>query len=129
MNNLTLGSAYPSGGIVPGSQAPRTPDLPGEHRIPCPADPALNVESGSHAGPQSPGPGQEASPTRQEKGIGDFQVQLLSTMLALVQEMRQQTAAANRLAQSNEMLVRAMAEGEDMDDIAPATYLDGRPIR
>jgi hypothetical protein len=44
--------------------------------------------------------------------------------------MQEQTAAINRLAQSNEMLVQAMAEGDGMDDDRPATqYLDGSPVR
>ena len=36
-------------------------------------------------------------------------------MLALIEEMRLQTAATNRLAQSNEAIVKAMAEAEDAD--------------
>lgn len=52
-------------------------------------------------------------------GIGD-----------LIKEMRTQSAAINRLAQSNEMLVQAMAEGEGMDpEDRPATVgLNGRPL-
>lgn len=95
----------------------------------CPADPVLNAESGFPTGQQSHGRVPEACPILHEKGLGDFQVQLLSTMLALVQEMRHQTAATNRLAQSNEALVQAMAESDDMDDRAPAHYMDGSPIR
>ena len=63
------------------------------------------------------------APSVEGPGLGDFQVQLLSTMLALVQEMRQQTAAANRLAQSNEALVQAMAEAEGVDSEGGPQYL------
>lgn len=84
----------------------------------CPADPVLNAESGLPSGQPLPGP-----------GLADFQIQLLSTMLALVQEMRQQTAATNRLAQSNEALVQAMAESDDGQDDEPNTYLDGSRVR
>lgn len=48
-------------------------------------------------------------------------------MSELVQEMRAQSAAINRLAASNEMLVQAMAEEQGMDEPEPTTYLSGRP--
>lgn len=117
MNTLTLGRAYPSGGTIPGAQEPSTPDLPGEYRIPCPADPVLSAESASPSGQPLPGP-----------GLGDFQIRLLSTMLALIEEMRLQTAATNRLAQSNEAIVKAMAEAEDADpdDMGGYTNLSQR---
>lgn len=52
-------------------------------------------------------------------GIGD-----------LINEMRSQSAAINRLAQSNEMLVQAMAdsEGMDLEDRVPSVGLNGRPL-
>ena len=83
----------------------------------CPANPVLSAESASPSGQPLPGP-----------GLGDFQIQLLSTMLALVQEMRLQTAATNRLAQSNEAIVKAMAEAEDADpdDMGGYTNLSQR---
>lgn len=97
--------------------------------IKWPADPVLNDESGLPAGPLSHGRVPEGCPILHEKGIGDFQIQLLSTMLALVQEMRQQTAATNRLAQSNEALVQAMAESDGDQDAEPTHYMDGSRIR
>jgi len=46
----------------------------------------------------------------------------------LVQEMRTQSAALNRLAASNEALIQAMIESEGMDeDLPPRTYLNGKP--
>jgi hypothetical protein len=49
-------------------------------------------------------------------------------MLALIEEMRLQTAATNRLAQSNEAIVKAMAEAEDADpdDMGGYTNLSQR---
>ena len=84
----------------------------------CPADPVQNAENGLPSGQPLPGP-----------GLADFQIQLLSGLMALTQEMRQQTSAIDRLAQSNEMLVQAMAEGDGMDDVEPSTYMDGSRIR
>lgn len=50
----------------------------------------------------------------------------------LVQAMHLQTQAINRLAASNEALVRAMAEADDADQgdmqPLPARGLDGRPL-
>jgi len=45
----------------------------------------------------------------------------------LIEAIRQQTEAINRLASSNAALVQAMAEAEglDEDDRDPETYLDG----
>lgn len=82
-----------------------------------PVNPVPSVESGSPSGQQLPGP-----------GLGDFQIRLLSTMLALIEEMRLQTAATNRLAQSNEAIVKAMAEAEDADpdDMGGYTNLSQR---
>lgn len=55
-------------------------------------------------------------------GLADFQIRLISAMLA-------QTEAINRLASSNEALVRAMAEAEgaDPEDMDAPMYLSGRP--
>ncbi|EDM47768.1 hypothetical protein [Marinobacter algicola] len=49
----------------------------------------------------------------------------------LIEAIRQQTDAINRLASSNAALVQAMAEAEGLDeeDQAPDTYLDGAPCR
>ena len=93
-----------------------------------PADPVLSVESGLPSGQPLPGRVPEACPILHEKGLGDFQVQLLSTMMALVQEMRHQTAATTRLAQSNEALVKAMAEADegDPEDMGGYTSLSQR---
>lgn len=48
----------------------------------------------------------------------------------LIEAIRQQTDAINRLASSNAALVQAMAEAEEMDgeDREQATYLDGRTL-
>ena len=96
----------------------------------CPADPVPSAESGLPTGSVSQGRVPEAYPTHlsQEQGIGDFQVRLLSTMLALIQEMRLQTVATTRLAHSNEALVKAMAEADegDLDDIGGYTSLSQR---
>lgn len=51
------------------------------------------------------------------------------SLTLLIAALHEQTAAINRLAQSNEMLVHAMAEGDGMDDPAPTTYMDGSRIR
>lgn len=82
-----------------------------------PVNPVPSVERGSPSGQPLPGP-----------GLGDFQIRLLSTMQALIEEMRLQTAAANRLAQSNEAIVKAMAEAEDADpdDMGGYTSLSQR---
>lgn len=51
-------------------------------------------------------------------------------MAELIQAMREQTEAINRLAQSNAALVQAMAEAEGMDEEErePTTYLDGSTL-
>ena len=48
----------------------------------------------------------------------------------LIQAIRQQTDAINRLANSNAALVQAMAEAEGMDDegMEPTTYLVGSTL-
>ena len=48
----------------------------------------------------------------------------------LIEAIRQQTDAINRLAKSNAALVEAMAEAEGMDDEdrEPTTYLDGSTL-
>lgn len=48
----------------------------------------------------------------------------------LIEAIRQQTDAINRLASSNAALVQAMAEAEGMDDEDkdPPTYLDGSTL-
>ncbi len=48
----------------------------------------------------------------------------------LIEAIRQQTDAINRLASSNAALVQAMAESEVMDeeDREPTTYLDGSTL-
>lgn len=49
----------------------------------------------------------------------------------LIEAIRQQTDAINRLANSNAALVQAMAEADGMDDEdrEPTTYLDGSLAR
>jgi|25_taG_2_1085351.scaffolds.fasta_scaffold16373_2 DNA-directed RNA polymerase sigma subunit (sigma70/sigma32) len=49
----------------------------------------------------------------------------------LLEAIRQQTAAINRMAESNMALVAAMAESEGMidEDAQPGSYLDGTPCR
>lgn len=107
-----IGRTYQDGGVVPGAVAPPTPDLPGEYRIPCPANPAPNAESGSPTGQPLPTPVPADSLT------------------LLIAALHEQTAAINRLASSNEALVQAMAESEDGDpDAEPRTYMDGSPVR
>lgn len=52
-----------------------------------------------------------------------------SGMEQLITALAQQTAAINRLAQSNEDLVQAMAQdGEMGDDMPPAKGLNGKPL-
>lgn len=48
----------------------------------------------------------------------------------LIEAIRHQTDAINRLASSNAALVQAMAEAEGMDDEdrQPPTYLDGSTL-
>lgn len=48
-------------------------------------------------------------------------------MAELIEAIREQTAAINRLVNSNAALIQAMAESEGMDedDHHPGTYLDG----
>lgn len=48
----------------------------------------------------------------------------------LIEAIRQQTDAINRLASSNAALVQAMAEAEglDEDERGPDTYLDGSTL-
>lgn len=48
----------------------------------------------------------------------------------LIEAIRQQTDAINRLAASNAALVQAIAEAEGMDDEErePTTYLDGSTL-
>ena len=48
----------------------------------------------------------------------------------LMQAMREQTDAINRMADTQAALVQAMAEAEGLDeDQEPTTYLDGSPAR
>lgn len=61
------------------------------------------------------------SDTREQEGC------LTRLGACLLEALTQQTAAINRLAASNEMLVQAMAEDQGMDDPEPTTYLSGRP--
>lgn len=50
-------------------------------------------------------------------------------MSELIEAIRQQTAAINRMAESNMALVAAMAEAEGLDeDQEPTTYLDGSTL-
>jgi hypothetical protein len=46
---------------------------------------------------------------------------------ALVEAMVEQTAAINRLAESNMNLVDLIASGMAVDEPAPDSYLDGSP--
>jgi len=91
--------------------------------MPCPVDPVPSVESGSPTGLPSHGQGPAASPIRQEKGLGDFQVRLLAALTA-------QTHAMLALTSRLDMLITAMSEDEAMDeDLPPTQYLDGSPVR
>lgn len=50
-------------------------------------------------------------------------------MMALINALAEQAAAINRLAQSNESLVQAMAQdGEMGDDLPPTVGLNGKPL-
>ena len=63
-------------------------------------------------------------------GQGSLTAELVACLTLHVQAMQEQTAAINRLAQSNEMLVQAMAEGDEQDsDAEPRTYMDGSVVR
>lgn len=53
-------------------------------------------------------------------GPADFQIQLLSAMIA-------QTKAIGYLADSVAQLVQAMAEDQGIDEPEPTTYLSGKP--
>lgn len=113
---MDIGRAYPAGGIVPGAHTPRQPDLPGEYRIPCPANPAPSAESACSSGQQLLGP-----------GLADFQIQLLSNLMALTVELRELTVALHQTTRTNQALIEAMAEAEDMEeDGGPGQYLNGR---
>lgn len=82
----------------------------------CPADHVQSVELGSSSGPR----------LQQSEAPGYFE-----TLLApLVAALMGQTEAINRLAQSNEMLVQAMAEDAGVNEDGPVShYLDGSPVR
>lgn len=78
----------------------------------CPANPVPSAESGYPTGQPLPTPVPADSLT------------------LLIAALREQTAAINRLASSNEALVQAMAEGEEQDpDAEPRVYMDGSPVR
>jgi hypothetical protein len=83
----------------------------------CPAQPVNAVAGGLPSGQPLPGP-----------GLGDFQIQLLSALMA-------QTEALNRLASSNEGLTNAVAQlldevaGNEGAESSGATYMDGTPVR
>lgn len=101
MTDTYLGRAYPAVGLT--AQDPRNPA--------CAQD-AKPAGSGSLTGLQSHTPVPADSLT------------------LLIAALHEQTAAINRLAASNEMLVQAMSEGGDMgDDVPPTQYLDGSPVR
>lgn len=120
------------------------------------AKPVKNESESSSGGSPSRTPGQEgflilkcpralteemvariketAEPLAQEMGLkclvfadGMDATVIPAGMSELVQEMRAQSAAINRLAASNEMLVQAIAEDQGMDEPEPTTYLSGRP--
>lgn len=76
------------------------------------------ADAGSPSGQALPGP-----------GLGDFQIQLISALMA-------QTEAINRLAQSNEamtnsiaLLLDQIAGGDGDDGLAASQYMDGTPVR
>lgn len=52
--------------------------------------------------------------------------ELEACLTRLVQAMEAQTAAIGRLAQSNEMLVQAMAHDGDIGEAEPVGYLNGK---
>lgn len=84
----------------------------------CPAQPASSAVNGLPSGQPLPGP-----------GLGDFQIQLLSALMA-------QTEALNRLAASNEGLTKAVAAlieemaeaNQDPEDMDAPQYLSGRTL-
>ncbi len=51
----------------------------------------------------------------------------LSELKALIEAIKAQTEAISQLAESNMMLVRAMAECDDTGDADAGGYLDGAP--
>lgn len=78
----------------------------------CPALPASSEPRGSTNGQPLHG-----------QGLVDFQTQLLFAMT-------KQVEAINRLASSNEALVRAMAsDGDDDGEAPPSAYMNGLPVR
>lgn len=123
----------------------------------CPANPVPSAESGLPSG--LPSPGQEPAgclilrvpflseqmfvslkesvmPLAQSLNLevmvldASVEVEVRYSQDPILVALRDQIIAINRLAQSNEMLVQAMAEGDGIDDGRPATqYLDGSPVR
>jgi len=85
----------------------------------CPANPAPSAEHACSSGQPLPGP-----------GLGDFQIQLLSNLMALTVELRELTVALQQTTRTNQALIEAMAEGEDMDaEDQTGQYLNGSPVR
>lgn len=123
----------------------------------CPADPAPSAESGLPTGQPSVGPEPEGFLILRVKGVlsqtmyeqareslapigkkMNLQVMVVDEGSEvdvrynhdpLVAAIRDQITAINRLAESNQALVQAIAEGDGMDDMAPTTYMDGSPVR
>lgn len=85
----------------------------------CPANPAPGAEHAPSSGQPLPGP-----------GLGDFQVQLLSNLMALTVELRELTVALHQTTRTNQALIEAMAEAEDMEgDGSQGLYLNGSRVR
>lgn len=84
----------------------------------CPAAPALNAEPGYSTGVPSPTP-----------VPADCLTLLISGLAAATEALTRAAVAMEALAQTNALLIQAMAEGEGMDDMPPSTYLDGTPRR
>lgn len=84
----------------------------------CPANPVPSAESACSSGQPLPGP-----------GLAGFQTQLLANLMALTTELRELTVALQQTTRTNQALIEAMAEGEDMEgDGSQGLYLNGRTL-
>lgn len=53
----------------------------------------------------------------------------LEALQPLLEALKAQTESMDRLTKSNEALIQALLESEEMDEEVRTTYLDGTPIR
>jgi len=85
----------------------------------CAANPAPSAENACSSGQPSHG----LVPV-------DFQTLLLANLMALTTELRELTAALHQTTRTNQALIEAMAEGEDMGtEDQTGQYLNGKPAR